>query len=282
MAYDFRYRVASNQLVRNGANIAFYLYGYGPAGNITAITDTVDAAYNRQFGYDDLGRLTNTSTGAMLWGTRTLIYDAMGNLKKTTLGATLSYSGSLPKLTSVVDAGRWYRSWWGRYTQADPKWNPLSIREVAAYTYVGANPLRFVDPRGLYSCTAGLIPTATCVVGPLNAARGFALSLEARRVAEATRLPGAYLGQQDAFRHCYWGCRMAQELGPSVAYTIGLVYEDCNPSAPFDRSMDLRNNDVGISLGGHSNLPGLDCASACLAALEDRRLTRRDAELVEH
>jgi hypothetical protein len=65
----------------------------------------LDAAYNRQFGYDDLGRLTTTSTGAMLWGTRTLIYDAMGNLKKTTIGATLSYSGSLPKLTSVTEAG---------------------------------------------------------------------------------------------------------------------------------------------------------------------------------
>jgi hypothetical protein len=55
---------------RNNPPIASYTYGYDPASNITGITDNVDAAYNRQFGYDDLGRLTTTSTGAMLWGTR--------------------------------------------------------------------------------------------------------------------------------------------------------------------------------------------------------------------
>jgi RHS repeat-associated protein len=65
----------------------------------------VAAAFNRQFGYDDLGRLISTSTGALLWGTRTLTYDAMGNLKKTIHGITLNYSGTLPKLASAVENG---------------------------------------------------------------------------------------------------------------------------------------------------------------------------------
>jgi len=52
---------------------------------------------------------------------------------------------------------RWYRSGWGRYTQADPLarfvpvWQPAEI-SAALYGYAGTNPLSYVDPNGLKCC----------------------------------------------------------------------------------------------------------------------------------
>jgi hypothetical protein len=63
LTYDTRYRVQTNELLRGTASVASYVYQYDPTGNITRINDQVDASFNRQFGYGDLGRLTSTSTG---------------------------------------------------------------------------------------------------------------------------------------------------------------------------------------------------------------------------
>jgi RHS repeat-associated protein len=42
---------------------------------------------------------------------------------------------------------RWYRTEWGRYTQADPLFrSPIG----QPYSYAGGNPLVFIDPFGLY------------------------------------------------------------------------------------------------------------------------------------
>ncbi len=72
----------------------------------------MDATFNRVFEYDDLNRLTTANSGTSLWGTATgngYAYDAMGNITSLTLGtsrtATFSYSGTLPKLTSVTETG---------------------------------------------------------------------------------------------------------------------------------------------------------------------------------
>ncbi|HTV72763.1 MAG TPA: hypothetical protein VME66_03535 [Candidatus Acidoferrales bacterium] len=57
-------------------------------GNITSITDNLNAGYDRTYGYDDLNRLTTANTGASLWGTGGYTYDAMGNILNMTLGST--------------------------------------------------------------------------------------------------------------------------------------------------------------------------------------------------
>jgi YD repeat-containing protein len=54
--YDLRYRMTLNKATGAGT-IAQYDYGYDAAGNITSIADTLDPAFNRAFGYDDLHRL---------------------------------------------------------------------------------------------------------------------------------------------------------------------------------------------------------------------------------
>ncbi len=52
-------------------------YTYDAVGNVLAITDGVNAAYNESFGYDDLHRLTS-ATGP--YGALTYAYDQIGNM----------------------------------------------------------------------------------------------------------------------------------------------------------------------------------------------------------
>jgi hypothetical protein len=111
LSYNQRYQPTENKLT-GGTTIADYLYAEDGVGNITQITDNVNAGYDRSFGpYDDLNRLTTANSGASLWGTASgngYTYDKMGNILSITLGtahtATFSYSGTLPKLTSVTDS----------------------------------------------------------------------------------------------------------------------------------------------------------------------------------
>jgi hypothetical protein len=82
--------------------------------------------------------------------------------------------------------------------------------------------------------------------------------------AGASGLIGAFLGPQDAFRHCFWNCCMAQSIGVSQAEKFATAHENSNPSAiPFDNQMDLHDNVIGRSLG----TPGADCKAACASAV---------------
>ncbi|HEX3126417.1 MAG TPA: carboxypeptidase regulatory-like domain-containing protein [Thermoanaerobaculia bacterium] len=109
MAFDLRYRPVENRLDGSAGPIADYLYEEDGVGNITAIRDGLDPAYNRLFTYDDLYRLTGASTGEALWGAGSYRYDPMGNMTSLTLGsartADFTYDGTLPKLTTVRENG---------------------------------------------------------------------------------------------------------------------------------------------------------------------------------
>jgi RHS repeat-associated protein len=66
---------------------------------------------------------------------------------------------------------RWYRSGWGRYTQADP----IGMRGgLNLYRYAGANPLSNIDPLGLvqWSCNIGYISYETPGAGAGGATMG--------------------------------------------------------------------------------------------------------------
>lgn len=82
--------------------------------------------------------------------------------------------------------------------------------------------------------------------------------------AGASGLIGAFLGPQDAFRHCFWNCCMAQSIGVSQAEKFATAHENSNPSTiPFDNQMDLHDNVIGRSLG----TPGADCEAECKSAV---------------
>jgi RHS repeat-associated protein len=105
MQYDTRYRVTENKLTTPVSVIADYLYQEDTAGNITQIHDAVNAAYNRDFGYDDINRLTTANSGISLWGAGSYQYDAMGNTTSLHIGnrsLSFAYIGSTPKIQSVA------------------------------------------------------------------------------------------------------------------------------------------------------------------------------------
>jgi hypothetical protein len=87
MTYDARYRTQENKLTAGSTVIADYLYQEDAVGNITQIHDATSAGYNRDFGYDDLSRLTTANSGSSLWGSGSYQYDAMGNMTSLHLGA---------------------------------------------------------------------------------------------------------------------------------------------------------------------------------------------------
>ncbi len=125
MTFDDRYRPLSNVLTGPGGAIASYAYTHDAAGNVTAITDSVDWSYNRTFGYDDLNRLIWSITP---WGNAEYEYDPMGNLKSSYIGSDsrgFSYLASTPKLLGVGDE-RGYRS-----VTYDAAGNELAVGEVS-------------------------------------------------------------------------------------------------------------------------------------------------------
>lgn len=109
MRYDTRYRPLENKVTGPSGVLADYNYAEDNAGNITQIHDATNAAYDRDFAYDDLNRLTTANSGSSLWGAGSYTYDAMGNMTASSLGtwkATSStFAGTTPKLSSVVENG---------------------------------------------------------------------------------------------------------------------------------------------------------------------------------
>lgn len=136
--YDTRYRPLENKIMSGAGTIADYTYAEDNAGNITQIHDAVDARYNRDFGYDDLNRLTSANTGSLLWGTGTYAYDSMGNMLSSSLGTwkttTASLSGTTPKLTSMTQNGA------ARAVTYDAGGNEMTVGSTS-YTYSPRNAL---------------------------------------------------------------------------------------------------------------------------------------------
>lgn len=56
--------------------------------------------------------------------------------------------------------------------------------------------------------------------------------------------------EADAFKHTYMSAELTILLGADIAYKIGVLQEDTNPSnPPAEREMDLHNDAVGIEIG---------------------------------
>ncbi len=90
IGYDNQYRISS---ITAGAVLNLGYTGYDSNGNITAITDSLDASKNKSFTYDNLDRLwTATSTG--IWGSLAWTYDGVGNRQTENTNAYTYYQNT--------------------------------------------------------------------------------------------------------------------------------------------------------------------------------------------
>ncbi len=87
IGYDNQYRVSS---VTAGSVLSLSYTGYDSNGNITAITDSLDASKNKSFSYDNLDRLW-TATSSGIWGSLAWTYDGVGNRQTENAGAYTYY-----------------------------------------------------------------------------------------------------------------------------------------------------------------------------------------------
>ena len=228
---------------------------------------------------DQLGSprlIVDAATGVVA---QRLDYDEWGDVLNDTNPAwqPLGFAGGMydPDTRLVRFGARDYDPSMGRWLARDPIL--FYGGQANLYAYARNNPINNIDPTGL-ACTLGERITTALNIGPIDALRAYAIGMEARSEAEWVaakfHLQGQYDGEWDAFRHCYWSCRLAQELGDDQARLVGENHETCGENTPEASSMDLQNNAVGRSLEPNGN-----CRDSCMAALEEGDLrTRLDGE----
>jgi RHS repeat-associated protein len=106
--YDTRYFPSQIKVIDNASHtLMSWTYGEDPVGNITGISDNLNAANNRTFQYQDL--LYYLTTGSGPWGSRSWTYDRIGDrLTEARGGVTDTYiyssnnPGNNPELRQVT------------------------------------------------------------------------------------------------------------------------------------------------------------------------------------
>lgn len=158
----------------------------------------------------------------------------------------------------------------GRDPHAIPAASAAS--EVEARRATGAiqtgGPLPALSTQPLGVARAGLTEKwhALWGVGPIDAYRASEIADEALAAAQTTGLPGPHNGPADAWRHCFWNCRMTDSIGVSQAETIATNHEQDNSGPILETMMDLNNNRVGRGCGG------ANCDGCCQGKLDTAQL----------
>ena len=164
----------------------------------------------------------------------------------------------------------------GRWLQREPLGY---VDGMSLYQYVGSEPIDWFDPLGYQGtkrtggqgsschgqgCLSKFPPKggkydtgnktinswgeaidALFSAGPFDSyTGGYTLPSETSdKMPELAKdLPG---NSTDALRHCYWSCRMAQEIGPEDAEDIGNGHEEWYSHAPEEHAQDYANNQHG-------------------------------------
>jgi hypothetical protein len=77
--------------------------------------------------------------------------------------------------------------------------------------------------------------------------------------------------RSDAFRHCFWSSLLARDIGFDNALTFTTAHESHSSNPPNERSMDLHNNSIGLSLGRQGGSDA-ELSQRCFDALQGGRL----------
>lgn len=121
-------------------------YGYDGIGNVTSMTDSVNAGYNRTLGYDGAERLVSA---AGPWGAGSIVYDGKGNILSQNYGAayakTYTYD-TANRLASYTGSTAFTYDAWGNATRSGTALS-YHLYDDASNLYCAscdtASPLRF-------------------------------------------------------------------------------------------------------------------------------------------
>ena len=151
------------------------------------------------------------------------------------------------------------------------------------YQYLGSNPLSRRDPQGTDYGTSDPDEeekrNCVCLCGLIACSKAHDMSIDAATEA-GRRFPGIpHNNPADAWRHCYWNCKMEQSwwingLIINCARIIANAHEhygDKKGQPQAEKIMDLHNNQVGRDIGD----VGGDCATDCQHALDNGKLQIR-------
>jgi len=263
----------SLELNENNQPIRRYVYGVG-MDNVEGHFEYAEATSNpfatdKKGWYtyikDQVGTIYKTFSHGTSQVVNTRAFDTFGNLisqsgtSKSPLGFQSKYLD--PESGLYYFYHRYYSPSLGRFTTEDP----IGLNGGNnMFSFVKNNPLNLNDKYGLI-CIINERITALLSVGPISSyIGGVTLRNEAWRESQATGLSGQIDGAQDAWRHCYWSCRMAQEIGVIDALLIGGIHEECNKQKCEIKKMDMHNNYIGLKSALHGSN---DCKLNCWAAL---------------
>ena len=175
-----------------------------------------------------------------------------------------AWADGLAGMNPFYNVHRWYESGTGRYGRVDPLLSRGGVATaydgfslIQAYGYVEGRPSFLADLVGQESMTPDDV--IFCITRPLACRKVIGCRRDAERAAAG--MPGQHNGPGDAFRHCYWSCCMAKELGAKTAERAGTGHESFKENPLCEAMMDLSNNAAGRGSG--PNGPSRDCRSHC-------------------
>jgi RHS repeat-associated protein len=224
-------------------------------GNVIALVDT-DQTLSASYRYDPFGN-TIAKTGVL----------ADANIYRFSSKELHAASGMYYYLY------RFYEPGLQRWINRDPI-GELGGRNL--YRVVRNSPMNRFDPWGHSPPHASIGEKIACVkdCGFAKARQGAALA-DAAAKETRKRYPDGK-GEDDyadAFRHCYWACKMERALGADCAEKILENHENAGDRAgqkELSGEMDRQNNAVGLNLGEAKG----DCGDLCKQALNNGTLVK--------
>ena len=276
----------NNALVRShvwGLDLSETMDGAGGVGGllwVTLHTASGSAAGTPFCAYDGNGNVVALASASGGSATARYEYGPFGEpIRVTGSAANQNPFRFSTKRTSnttelVLYEYRAYNSTLGRWLSRDPIGERGGLN---LYGFVGNAPLSCVDPFGLSYYGDGGADfreklSCVCACGMSKCKKAAQLASDALAEAQK-RFPADSLhnGAGDAWRHCYWSCEMAKDIGQKCAKIIGDIHEDAGDrkgQPKNEREMDEHNNSVGHGLASQSG----NCADLCQQALNDGKL----------
>jgi RHS repeat-associated protein len=261
---ELRLLVQTTALFGSGTTRSIVWFGDRPVGQATTVAIAQPAkasAFNETIGpnwtfADHLGTpllLTNASH-AVVWQAE---YEPYGNIHEMRVGTRfdqpLRFPGqevamNLEGTEENYNIFRWYRSGWGRYTQADP----IGLRGGAnLFQYAGANPNVNSDRTGLCKCGLSTEPQYMVAgrAAPRVVSQGTLFTWDAIFLSDATHAPACCEVRQQV----QWSWYTSSVHGPGEGLTPPMFHAPENRPNTWYEDRDMNDKRYGRRSGVHSS-----------------------------